>query len=112
MEPASACALPGHRGSQRPVGPGSGVLQFDPRRGERVKDLVRAHIVTAGGSLHSTSWRFAAGQIVLTYAALPDPDPSTAAVLHPPHEPARGADPLTPSPPQVDQADVAGSPRS
>ena len=60
-----------------------------------------------GGILHSTSWRFAAGQIVLTYAALPDPDPSTAAVLHPPHEPARGADPLTPSPPQVAQADVA-----
>jgi hypothetical protein len=60
-----------------------------------------------GAILHSTSWRFAAGQIVLTYAALPDPDPGSAAVLDPPAEPARGTDPLAPSPPQVEQADVA-----
>lgn len=59
-----------------------------------------------GGILHSTSWRFTAGQIVLTYAALPDPDPSTAAVLHPPAPPARSTDPLAPSPPRLEQADV------
>jgi hypothetical protein len=59
-----------------------------------------------GGVLHSTSWRFAGGQIVLTYAALPDPDPGTATVLHPPAEPARGIASMAPSPPQVDQADV------
>ncbi|MGX6607480.1 hypothetical protein ACWKSP_35945 [Micromonosporaceae bacterium Da 78-11] len=59
-----------------------------------------------GGILHSTSWRFDAGQIVLTYAALPDPDPSTASTLHAPPEPARGSDLFTPSPPQVQQTDV------
>ena len=59
-----------------------------------------------GGILHSTSWRFASGQIVLTYAALPDPDPRSAAILHAPAEPAHGVDPVAPSPPQVGQADV------
>ena len=59
-----------------------------------------------GRMLHSTSWRFDHGRIVLTYAALPDPDPRTAAVLEPPRELIRGSDPLTPSPPQIDQTDV------
>lgn len=59
-----------------------------------------------GRVLHSTSWRFAAGRIVLTYAALPDPDPSAAAVLRAPAAPAIGLDPVTPSPPHVAQADV------
>lgn len=59
-----------------------------------------------GGILHSTSWRFAAGQIVLTYAALPDPDPRGAAVVEPALAPAGGGDPLVPSPPRVEQAEV------
>lgn len=59
-----------------------------------------------GRVLHSTSWRFTTGRIVLTYAALPDPDPATATILHAPAEPARGADPVTPSPPHLMQADV------
>lgn len=62
--------------------------------------------VSDGRMLHSTSWRFAAGRIVLTYAALPDPDPRTAAFLEPPTGPAAGAGPLTPSPAHVEHADV------
>jgi hypothetical protein len=61
---------------------------------------------TDGRILHSTSWRFAGGQIVLTYAALPDPHPRGAVVVHPPAAPAHGAGPLAPSPPQVEQADI------
>lgn len=60
-----------------------------------------------GRVLHSTSWRFAEGRIVLTYAALPDPEPATATLLGPPTTPAGSADPLAPSPPQVDQPEVA-----
>lgn len=56
--------------------------------------------------LHSTSWRFADGRIVLTYAALPDPDPRTAPALVPPAVAAIGAEALSPSPPHVDRADV------
>jgi hypothetical protein len=56
--------------------------------------------------LHSTSWRFAEGRIVLTYAALPDPEPATATVLDPATLVVIGTDPLTPSPPAVDAADV------
>ncbi|MFI5938194.1 hypothetical protein [Actinoplanes sp. NPDC051494] len=59
------------------------------------------------GLLHSTSWRFAEGRIVLTYAALPDPEPWTATVLRGAgRPPAAGADPLTPSPERVGDADV------
>ncbi len=61
-----------------------------------------------GRMLHSTSWRFAAGRIILTYAALPDPEPATASPLGPPAPLAMGTDPLTPSPPAVDAADVVG----
>jgi hypothetical protein len=57
--------------------------------------------------LHSTSWRHAAGAIVLTYVALPDPDRAAAAepVLDLPA--TRGPDPLTPSPVSVRPVDVA-----
>jgi hypothetical protein len=66
---------------------------------------------TAGASddgriLHSTSWRFAAGRIVLTYAALPDRQPATATILGPPAPLATGTDPLSPSPPTIAAADV------
>ena len=59
-----------------------------------------------GQMLHSTSWRFSSGRIVLTYAALPDPMAATATVLGPPAAPAIGADPLNPSPPAVGPGDV------
>jgi hypothetical protein len=59
------------------------------------------------GLLHSTSWRFEAGRIVLTYAALPDPDPG--ACLHPVPVVTRSASagPLAPSPESVPLGDVA-----
>ncbi|MEV6347107.1 hypothetical protein [Actinoplanes sp. NPDC051851] len=59
-----------------------------------------------GRMVHSTSWRFDAGRIVLTYAALPDPDPRTAVFHEAPVETARGADPMSPSPEYVGHADV------
>lgn len=57
--------------------------------------------------LHSSSWRYSDGEIVLTYVGLPDPDQAAAVepVLDPPA--ARGAHPLAPSPPSVHRADVA-----
>ncbi|BCB88829.1 hypothetical protein [Phytohabitans suffuscus] len=59
------------------------------------------------GLLHSTSWRYTEGGIVLTYVGLPDPEP--AALVAPVRDlpTVRGVDPLTPSPPVVRQADVA-----
>jgi hypothetical protein len=56
---------------------------------------------TMGRVLHSTSWRFADGRIVLTYAALPDPDPRTATVFELPEPTPGGGDALSPSPPHV-----------
>ena len=58
--------------------------------------------------LHSTSWRHLQdGTIVLTYAALPDPEPDRPAV--PILDPglARSADPRRPSPPEVTHEQVA-----
>ncbi len=57
--------------------------------------------------LHSTSWRFAAGRIVLTYVALPDPDPREAVPLAPNTDVATGEDPLSPSPVTVELDAVA-----
>jgi hypothetical protein len=59
------------------------------------------------GLLHSTSWRHTADGLLLTYVALPDPDPSAPAepVLDLPV--TRGPDPLTPSPAVVRPVDVA-----
>ncbi|GLI01744.1 DOMON domain-containing protein [Phytohabitans aurantiacus] len=59
------------------------------------------------GLLHSTSWRYTGGGIVLTYAGLPDADP-VAAVEPVPDLPAvHSGDPLAPSPPVVRPVDVA-----
>ena len=60
-----------------------------------------------GQLLHSTSWRFAAGRIVLTYAALPDPDPATATRLDGVGLTAVAAGPLDPSPAGTDRPAVA-----
>ena len=51
--------------------------------------------------LHSTSWRFVDGQVVLTYAAVLDgvPDPWSRRLLE--HGIAASGDPASPSPPQV-----------
>lgn len=55
--------------------------------------------------LHSTSWRYMAGEIVLTYAALPDPSPGGVPVPDIPTTPA--TDPLAPSPAEVRPEAVA-----
>jgi hypothetical protein len=59
------------------------------------------------GLLHSTSWRFEGGAVVLTYAAVPDPTPIGATAL----EPERGApypmDPLAPGGVRLTAHDVA-----
>ncbi|GAA1642349.1 hypothetical protein GCM10009828_083800 [Actinoplanes couchii] len=57
--------------------------------------------------LHSTSWRFEAGRIVLTYVALPDPDPHDATDLDPATGIVSGDDPLSPSPAHVERTAVA-----
>lgn len=63
--------------------------------------------VSEGALLHSSSWRYAGGGIVLTYVALPDPDPAAQVSPVPDLPPARGADPLAPSPAVVRPVDVA-----
>jgi len=59
------------------------------------------------GLLHSTSWRFEGGAVVLTYAAVPDPTPIGATPL----DPERGApypmDPLAPGAVRLTAHDVA-----
>jgi hypothetical protein len=59
------------------------------------------------GLLHSTSWRFEDGAVVLTYAAVPDPAPLGATPL----EPERGVpypmDPLAPGAVRLTGHDVA-----
>jgi len=61
---------------------------------------------TPGATLHSTSWRYAAGSVVLTYAALPDPAPTGTTALSPDRMVIGGAA-LAPSPPRVDADAVA-----
>jgi hypothetical protein len=59
------------------------------------------------GLLHSTSWRFDAGRVVLTYAALPDPDPGACLRPVPLVTRCASAGPLAPSPESVSMRDVA-----
>lgn len=60
---------------------------------------------TPGAILHSTSWRYDAGAVVLTYAALPDPDNAGSEAV-PADEYAVGG-PLTPSPARISLGAVA-----
>jgi hypothetical protein len=60
-----------------------------------------------GALLHSTSWRYGSHGVILTYAALPDPDPAGAIALDDPIEPPVSHDPLAPSPTHVHAAQVA-----
>jgi len=88
-----------------------GALRYRVRRqglDARTPDAVAGEL--AGGPdaelLHSTSWRFEDGRVVLTYVALPDPRPAGAVPLAPVDPPA-GTDPLRPCPSTVDRASVA-----
>jgi hypothetical protein len=56
---------------------------------------------TPGAALHSTSWRYADGGVILTYVALPDPNPATTTAVAL-DAMVSGAGPLTPSPVVVD----------
>jgi len=61
----------------------------------------------AAGLLHSTSWRFEAGRVVLTYVALPDPAPGPGRRPVPSVSRCASAGPLAPSPESVSTDDVA-----
>ena len=61
----------------------------------------------AAGLLHSTSWRFAAGRVVLTYVALPDPARGPCLRPVPLVSRCASAGPLAPSPESVSTDDVA-----
>ncbi|NUT36661.1 MAG: hypothetical protein HOV79_26705 [Hamadaea sp.] len=54
-------------------------------------------LCTPGALLHSTSWRYARGSVVLTYVALPDPDPHDTVAV-PTDAVTSGGGPLHPSP--------------
>jgi len=60
----------------------------------------------AGGTVdvvvHSTSWRPASGRLVLTYAVLPDPDPSAARPVPAGVRIVCSGDVAAPTPPAVD----------
>lgn len=75
-------------------------------------DLLARHLAglgspPAGCLLHSTSWRFQDRGIVLTYAVLPDPCPVGPATPIDTDVLARSADPLVPTPPEINPVDVA-----
>ncbi|MFI9560035.1 hypothetical protein [Nonomuraea endophytica] len=59
--------------------------------------------------MHSTSWRHQPDpdQIILTYAVCPDPNPEGTRTLLKNPTIARGAAPATPSPNQIETANVA-----
>ncbi|MDA0636594.1 hypothetical protein OUY22_24535 [Nonomuraea sp. MCN248] len=83
-----------------------------PEPGESPDEAARRSCgVSAGDQLtvvHSTSWRHLPdGEIVLTYAVCPDPEPWLPAVTLPRLEPARGAAPARPAPERVEVDHVA-----
>jgi len=57
--------------------------------------------------LHSTSWRFTAEGLVLTYAAVPDPRPDLPAAPVPTRPLPRSDDSLAPSPTGIGPAEAA-----
>jgi hypothetical protein len=59
------------------------------------------------GLLHSTSWRFEGGAVVLTYAAVPDPSPIGATALEPERAAPYPMDPLAPGAVHLTAHDVA-----
>jgi hypothetical protein len=68
------------------------------------RQLARLH---HEGLLHSTSWRFDAGAVVLTYAALPDPSPAGAVPLDADRSGPYPLDPLAPGDVCLTAHDVA-----
>jgi hypothetical protein len=60
-----------------------------------------------GGLLHSTSWRFDGGVVVLTYAALPDPTPAGATPVDLARPTPYPVDPLAPGRVHLTVHDIA-----
>ncbi|GAA3310835.1 hypothetical protein [Nonomuraea dietziae] len=58
--------------------------------------------------VHSTSWRYLPnlGQVVLTYAVCPDPEPEATRITLDDLIIARGSAPAAPSPDQIEEANV------
>lgn len=80
-------------------------------KGETPDHAVRRSCGVAAGDpatvVHSTSWRYQpGGQIVLTYAVCPDPDPELPAMELTDLRLARGASPATPTPDDVQVENV------
>jgi hypothetical protein len=80
--------------------------------GDRHPDALAADLALATGAdagadaaplavLHSTSWRFTDGTVVLTYAAVLDGRPGPGARPLPEHGIAYSTDPTAPTPPHV-----------
>ncbi len=63
--------------------------------------------LTVEGLLHSTSWRFDRGAVVLTYAALPDPQPLGSQPLDATRPTPYAIDPLAPALDGVSPHDAA-----
>lgn len=82
------------------------VLRGDQRSHEPDAVARRLAGVTDPALLHSTSWRYEAGRVVLTYVALPDrPGAAPTAPVRTPI--ASSLDPLRPSPVAVRPGEVA-----
>lgn len=70
-------------------------------------DLTASGLVDGATLVHSTSWRHEQGSVVLTYVALPDPQPHlSATTLHEPSVVCSGH-PLVPQPPVLHRHHVA-----
>jgi len=87
-------------------------LRFRTRRqalpsGAHPDAVARSLTGLTGGLLHSTSWRFAGGSVILTYAGLPDPEPADALPLDPWRPLPYAVDPLAPALDHVSAEDVA-----
>ncbi|GAA0276540.1 hypothetical protein GCM10009539_75440 [Cryptosporangium japonicum] len=80
-----------------------------PLTGSRHPDDVALEVVgqQAPGLLHSTSWRHTGDGLVLTYAALPDPEPQRTAQLIGSRVLAASDDPRRPSPAAIEIEQVA-----
>jgi hypothetical protein len=85
-------------------------IRSTPLGGNRHPDDVARELAGLGydaaGLLHSTSWRFLRNRVVVTSAALPDPDP-VGAVPVPGDGGSTAADPLAPAPARITADDVA-----
>jgi hypothetical protein len=85
-----------------------GSIQKDERPDEAALRLLCLGDGTFDGMCHSTSWRYETdGQIVLTYAVVPDPDPRADATILSGDVIPASIDPLRPAPPNLRAEHIA-----